>query len=194
MSSYTRQQLESWLKTIKINKGSKVLDIGGSQLPVKSRLGNKEEDTFFEILDLVEPHEVKTTPDIISDLNKPIYIEERQFYYDVAFCLEVMEYIYNPVQALENINFFLQKNGVLFISTPFIYPVHNPKEQDCLRYTEFGIKKLLDITGFEILDIESRATRHPDLLRSFFVVEGMKPSKEYEAHDSVGHLITARKI
>lgn len=192
MSSNTRQQLEKWLKTITV--GGRVLDIGGSQKPVADRV-QKKEGTVFEILDLEIPHE-GDKPELIADINEPF---SREFImditsYDNVFCLEVMEYVWNPVQALRNIRNCLKDGGTLFISTPFIYPVHNPKEQDYLRYTEFGIRKLLQETGFEIRDIESRFAEHKPLLEAFFSIEGMKPSREYEGHDAVGHLIMAVKI
>ena len=71
MSSYTRRALENWVKKIEVPVLSKILDIGGSQNPVKSRLVRG--DLFdYKILDLEVPHETKVKPDIVCDLNKPI--------------------------------------------------------------------------------------------------------------------------
>ena len=70
MASYSRQQLEDWLKTIKIN-GGRVLDVGNSQLRISKRLKVFEPSGYIG-LDLEKPHECKVKPDIICDLNYPI--------------------------------------------------------------------------------------------------------------------------
>lgn len=67
MSSYSRQQLEAWLKNIDV-KAKRVLDCGGSQLPVKGRTKSWEVKTY-KILDLQNPHENKVSPDIVADIN-----------------------------------------------------------------------------------------------------------------------------
>lgn len=190
--SYTREQLERWLKTISVSAGTRILDIGGSQKPVAGRIANDIPAEGYKILDLEQPHEGRK-PDIVWDINYKLPTDKPFEKFDVVFCLEVMEYVWNPVQALENINRLLKQDGALFISSPLVYPVHNPKEQDYLRYTEFGMRKLLKETGFEIADIESRGMKNADLLNAVWQMEGMKPSKDYDSHDAVGHLISAVK-
>ena len=66
MSSYTRQQLETWLKGIKISNGA-ILDVGGSQNPLNGRLGQFA-PTQYQILDLEVPHQLKEEPNIIGDI------------------------------------------------------------------------------------------------------------------------------
>lgn len=211
--SYTRTQLEEWVKSeIEIPDNSKVLDIGGSQNPIKGRLNRVGKDVEFRILDLEIPHECKQEPDIIRDLNYDIdaCIEQHKTFesdceecgslyhqditnkFDIAFCLEVSEYWWNPFKALGNINYFLKEKGVLYLSTHFIYPIHNPYEQDYLRYTRSGIEKLLKEAGFEVEYIKPRLEKS-NTIRSFYSNEGMRPSKDYDKHDEVGCLIKAVK-
>jgi len=192
MSSYSREQLENWIRDIKIVQG-KVLDIGGSQLPILKRLKNTslfvEE---YKILDLEHPHECKEEPDIICDLNIPLDLREfEQYidYFDVAFCIEVSEYWYNPFEALDNIFYLLRKGGILYLSTHFIYPVHNPIKQDYIRYTPEGIKKLLEETGFEILEMTPRLLR-----TNISNIDGMRPAKDYDKHNWQGCMIKAKKL
>ena len=61
MSSFSRIQLEDWLKTIEI-KGGRVLDVGDSQNPVKNKLKMFELDEY-KVLDFKEPHECRAKPD-----------------------------------------------------------------------------------------------------------------------------------
>jgi len=187
MSSYSRQQLEDWVKTIEVPANSRVLDVGGSQLPVNSRLKNIGKDCEFKILDLEQPHECKLQPDIIEDLNEIQYAHDSTF--DYAFCLEVSEYWYDPIRALSNICGYLKPSGILYISFHFIYPVHNPVEQDYLRYTEIGAKKLLENAGFIIEEVK------PRVLNTYIAnIDGMRPAKQYDKHDWSGCLIKAKKV
>ncbi len=198
MSSYTRQQLESWLKTI-TTKG-RVLDIGGSQNPVLKRLDHtKLYHDEYKILDLENPHECKQEPDYKFDLNNVFdcWKEDDVHYcgsFDMAFCLEVSEYWWNPVQALKNINALLKQGGELYISFHTFYPVHNPIEQDYLRYTTEGVVKLLKETGFRIEEIKGRTTENDDILKTWWDMEKMRPAKDYIAHDWIGCLVKAIKL
>ena len=198
MSSYSRQQLEAWLKTIEIPNSSKVLDVGGSQNPILGRIKIKGNDVPFEykILDLKVPHECKQDPDMCHDMNYKLGGNERvTVKYDVIFAIEIMEYIYNPLQALLNMKNKLEEGGLLYISFHFIYPVHNPIEQDYLRYTRNGAIKLLQEAGFEIEEIKPRYLRRTPLL--FFANErmrGVKGIKDSHIHEEQGCLIKAKKI
>ena len=78
MSSNSRIQLEDWIKEIRLPALSKVLDIGGSQLPVNKRLGYKGEGSEFTILDLETPHICKEKPDIVWDLNDNLITLEEE--------------------------------------------------------------------------------------------------------------------
>ena len=199
-SSFTRQQLEEWLKTITV-KGC-VLDVGGSQNPVIKRLDKtKIFIDEYKILDLEQPHEYKQKPDIVGDLND--YYEgdficpwsDYVDYFDVAFCLEVSEYWYNPFQALKNIAYLTKPNGVLYSSYHFIYPVHNPPQYDYLRYTPAGVEKLLQKTGFRIEEMKPRLVMNIGNLYGWWSREGMRPTKDnYRKHDWAGVLVKATKL
>jgi len=69
MSSFTRQVLENWLKTIDVNC-DKVLDVGSSQLSIKNRTKSFNVKELVG-LDLEVPH-VGERADIVCDLNNPI--------------------------------------------------------------------------------------------------------------------------
>jgi len=192
MSSYSRQQLESWLKTIDV-KANDVLDIGGSQNPIKGRTKSWEVNEY-KILDLEQPHELKQKPDIVCDLNNFAWIIKEKIEYksDVVFCIEVAEYWWRPFIALTRINSFMKKGGILYLSFHFVYPVHNPKEDDCLRYTELGAVKLLSKAGFEVKDIKYRTTQNANI-QAFYGAEQMRPAKNYSKHNITGILVTAKK-
>ncbi|MFQ5787817.1 MAG: hypothetical protein ACE5H1_07520 [Thermodesulfobacteriota bacterium] len=191
MSSYSRQQLEAWMKTIDV-KADKVLDVGGAQKEILSRTKTWHVGEY-KVLDLEEPHEMGRKADIICDLNeRKDFNEQYRSHFDIAFCLEVSEYWWNPLQALENIKSLLVVGGTLYISFHLIYPLHNPKDEDCLRYTESGAVKLLSKAGFNVKDIKYRTTQNASI-EAFYGAEGMRPAKDYKRHDVIGFLITATR-
>ncbi len=208
MSSFSRQQLEAWLKTIHIVSG-RVLDIGGSQNPLNGRLKTFR-PSEYKILDLEQPHECKQKPDIICDINDDLNgelfeigsfeVKQNELmrisreYFDIVFCIEVTEYMWNPYTALQNLQRFLKKGGILYISFHFLYPVHNPHEVDYLRYTPAGCRKLLKEAGFEILEEKPRLLKTNMYWQQMVSTEGMRPSKEYGHHEIEGLLIKAKKI
>ena len=195
MSSVARQQLEKWLKTLDI-KADKVIDIGGSQLPIKDRTKSWNVKEYL-ILDLTQPHECKQTPDFVCDLNFDYTNCLNEHNADMAFCLEVMEYIFNPVQALKNINCVLKNAGILYISFPFIYPIHPPHGKDYLRYTIHGATKLLDETGFSIEHVTHRRPEHDGNLADFWFKEKFKFDRAEDLHElltDTGWVFKAKKI
>jgi hypothetical protein len=194
--SRSRTQLEAWIKQLDV-KATKCLDVGGSQLNVLGRLGGSQ-FVDYKILDLEKPHENSTPPDIALDLNRKYAMEEwakYKGYFSVAFCLEVMEYCYNPLQALKNINYFMKKGAKLHISFHFYYPIHKPHGTDMLRYTEFGAYKLLEEAGFEVgkVDMKYPEVQSAALLEQYDAIEGNKRDGEYNRHYINGYLITATK-
>ena len=186
-------------------KADRVLDVGGGSNPIRGRTRSWEVKEY-KILDS-ELESPKQKVDILYDLNenlkcgcgmKPKHIIgplfEYQDRFNMAFCLEVMEYIWNPVTALNNINYFLKKDGILYISFPFVYPHHNPEKYDYLRYTGWGVERLLEKTGFYIKEVTARLETEPYLLQNFYRKEKMHPSRDYDNHSEIGYLVKAKKI
>jgi SAM-dependent methyltransferase len=200
MSSNTRRQLEAWVKP-KVLSG-KILDVGGLQNPIDGR-AKLERLEKIVYLDLPEPHKVHPAVEgagyIAWDLNDLISLGsnlERMDMlnsFDYAVCLEVSEYWYDPLTALKNIAAFLKIGGKLLISFHFIYPVHNPVEQDYLRYTRMGVLKLLDKAGFSIVEIVARVDEG-GMINGAFVAEGMRPARDYATYrNEIGLLVEAVK-
>jgi len=64
-------------------------------------------------------------------------------------CIDhVIEYSENPWQIVEEIDRVLKKDGLVYVSSAFIYPYH-PKPLDNFRFTLSGLKCLF--SGFEVL-------------------------------------------
>jgi len=181
MASYTRQQLESWLKTIEVDADS-VIDIGGSAKPVKDRTKTWRVSNY-KILDKNYSYK---RHDIVQDLNRPFELSEK---FSVAFCLEVMEYMWNPYQAVLNINNLLNSNGWFYLSTHFMFP-HHGGGTDCVRFTRSGIECLLTTAGFRIIKIVPRVSVDPKTIIDW----SRRESKICRFIGEIGHLVEAQKL
>lgn len=188
MSSSYRLSLENWISTLDV-KADKVLDIGGSQLPVNDRTQSWDVKKYI-ISDLADPHVSKQRPDFYFDLNTDKW-KPRMEKYDVVFCLEVMEYIYNPINAMQAIADFMVTNGTAWVSFPSVYPLHQPVEDDALRYFPGGIVKIVESAG---LAVEQMIKRRPETNKwmEFCSAERLRAAKN-EDHNFTGFICELSK-
>ena len=200
MASNSRRQLEDYLKKLHI-KADRCLDIGGSAYPVKNRVGLWDVKEY-EILDNNNEkkfHEKWENPKFSIDIDNEIelgrfrekIIEEDKLY-DYIFMLEVSEYLIDIKNIFENIYCILKNNGKFIFTTHFIYPIHNPVENDYIRMTGNGIIKILKDIGFTKVKITPRKSKDIKFLMAFYQQEGMRYSKEID-HNIIGHIIEATK-
>ena len=79
-----------------------------------------------------------TTPNIFADVTRtPLQSES----VDCILCTEVLEHLKNPQACVDEIHRLLRKDGLVFASTPFFYPVH-ADPYDFQRFTEDGLRHL----------------------------------------------------
>lgn len=104
--SFFRQQLNGWLATIDVRRKECWMLEGGAN-PVKNKVRSWNVKKYVILDNALETQ--KTKAHIVADLNLALHPADspdvacRVGAFDVAFCLEVMEYIWNPVVALANL-------------------------------------------------------------------------------------------
>lgn len=190
MSSSYRIELDKWLSNLDV-RAYRVLDIGGSQLPIKGRTKSWDVGEYL-IADLPEPHVGSPKPDVELDLNAPYHTQDISYsQYDTIFCLEVFDYIWNPADAFETIYHLLKEEGTAWVTFPTFYPHHNPIEHDALCYKEYGIRKLAEASG---LAIKQMIPRRPETnaLQQFFSAERLRAAKGYD-HAVLGFIVEFTK-
>lgn len=186
MSSSYRMELDRWLSQLNVTAKA-VLDIGGSQLPVKGRTKSWEVEDY-KIADLENPHIDSPKPDLIVDLNTENFLGDE---YDLIFCLEVFDYVWDPKQAFDNIDWLLAPDGRAWITFPTMYPLHQPVEDDALRYMPGGIQKLAASVGLKIVQMIPRRTE-TDAIYNAFRTERMRCAK-HEDHNISGWIVEFSK-
>lgn len=213
MSSSYRISLENWLGELDV-RANRVLDIGGSQLPVKGRTKSWEVDSYT-IADLPDPHKDSPSPDVAIDMNigtklsgpttlldLSTFKETKEEYikvgdeiwlsgFSIVFCLEVFDYIWNPLTAMQNIYNLLCDGGKAYVTFPFMYPQHQPIEDDALRYAPGGIQKLADAVGLKIASMTPRYTE-TDAIEHFIRAERLRAAKHIN-HNVLGWIVEFTK-
>jgi len=74
--------------------------------------------------------------------------------YDSAVCFEVLEHVKNPFIAIKEINRILKKDGLLIISVPHMWLIHEAPH-DYFRFTKYGLKHILEENQFKIISMET---------------------------------------
>jgi len=75
------------------------------------------------------------------------YLPFKNESFDMVLLTQVIEHLEDPQKALYETYRILKQNGILIISWPFLYPVHEAP-RDFYRYTDFGMKHLATQAGF----------------------------------------------
>ena len=97
--------------------------------------------TGFKSYEYLFPHIKVISTDIvmhdgideIADVTALKYGSET---FDYVLCINVLEHITEPQKALDEIQRVLRPGGLAIISTPFLFPVHDPPH-DYWRFTEY---------------------------------------------------------
>ena len=80
----------------------------------------------------------------------------RQF--DLIIAEQVLEHVVRPDQAMANVYKMLRPGGHFVVSTPFLVKVHE-YPLDLYRWTEQGIRQLLETAGFSKIETGSWGNR-----------------------------------
>jgi SAM-dependent methyltransferase len=78
--------------------------------------------------------------------------------FDLIIAEQVFEHVLRPDRAAANVHRMLRPGGVFVITTPFLLKVHGAPD-DLYRWTETGMRLLLETAGFEVMSTGSWGNR-----------------------------------
>lgn len=184
MGSEYKRQLNEWKSTLDV-KADVVFDIGGAQDPIKGMTRSWDVDEYL-IYDLEEPHVETVKPDRVWDMNNPIGKLAKKA--DLIFMLGVMDYVINPNVAMQNVYDMLAVDGTAWVEFPFVYPIHNPVEEEGCRYSEGCIRRLAKQANLKVEEVIYKRPK-PDnpFLLQFYSYDGMRAAKGVD-HNVTGYI------
>lgn len=189
MGSYYKKILNEWVASLDV-KADTVFDIGGAQNPIKGRTKSWDVKEY-KIWDLAIPHVELQHPDYEWDMNEPVGKAVKKA--DLIFCLGVSDYIINPNIFMENINNMLTEDGTAWVEFPFVYPIHNPVDEEGCRYSEGCIRRLANQAGLTIQEIiYKRPMPGNDFLQMFYAADGMRAARGVD-HNVTGYIVRMTK-
>ena len=130
-----------------IEAGQLVLDAGAGRAPYRGLFAHAR----YETADFLAVKGKKyVQPDYVCDLAE-IPVEDARF--DHVLLTQVLEHIPEPARVLAELHRVLKPGGTLWLTAPFFYAEHE-KPYDFFRYTQFGLRHLLESAGFEVIELE----------------------------------------
>lgn len=119
----------------------RVLDAGAGRLTYGDRL--EKAGSSIVSIDRFRVRDGLTT---VGDL---IQLPFAPSAFDSVFCSQVLEHVPEPGAVIEEFRRVLRPGGQLLLSVPHLAYLHN-EPWDYFRYTEFGLRHLLERSGFEV--------------------------------------------
>jgi SAM-dependent methyltransferase len=132
-----------------------VLDVGCGHKPYKSLvLSSPSRAERYIGLDL--PDNLYGAPDLAWDGER---IPLKDGAVDSVLLTEVLEHCPKPGEVLKEIARVLRPGGFLFLTVPFIWPIHTVPHDE-YRFTPFALRRILEHAGFPDAKIAATGGRH----------------------------------
>ena len=130
-----------------VRPGQLVLDAGSGRAPYRDLFTHAR----YETADfLAVKGKTYTEQDYVCDL-ADIPVEDARF--DHVLLTQVLEHIPEPRAVLAELHRVLKPGGTLWLTAPLFYAEHE-KPYDFYRYTQFGLRHLLEDAGFSVRKVE----------------------------------------
>lgn len=138
-----------------------LLDIGCGQMPYKNYILHHSAITSYTGVDIESSfgyHE-QVKPDYFWDGVKLPFEDDQ---YDCALSTEVLEHVPRPLEFMAEACRVLKPGGLLFFTTPFLWPLHDAP-YDEWRLTPFSLERLLKEAGFKEIELKALGGWHASM-------------------------------
>jgi len=129
-----------------------LLDIGCGEMPYKQYILSHSKVEKYIGLDIENPtYQQNSKPDLFWD-GEHVPLEDNSA--DCVMATEFFEHVPYPQKIMAEIYRILKPNGTIFITVPFIWPLHT-MPYDEYRYTPFSLERIIRNSGFHEVDIKA---------------------------------------
>lgn len=155
-----------------------ILDIGCGKMPYKSTILQSAEVTSYTGLDIEGAlvYSEELAPDFRWD-GKRMPFADGQF--DCAMATEVLEHCPDPELVLRESFRVLRPGGVLFLTVPFLWNLHEVPHDE-YRYTPFSLERHLKNAGFVGVEINALGGWHASLAQMIGLWVRRAPLREWK--------------
>ncbi len=128
----------------------KILEIGSGNRRLEELLGTNKHYIGLDYPD--SGRRYQGLPDVWGDA---MHLPLQDNSIDCIAMLEVIEHLYDPQKALFEAARVIKNSGIMVITTPFLYPIHDAPF-DFWRITNYQLKKISLDSGFIILSSQEK--------------------------------------
>ena len=111
-----------------------------------------------EVLETLDVNDFGDYPDIICDICSDINGLEKK--YNKIICIAILEHVYDPSAAINNLRKMLKDDGIVYGYVPYLYQYHAPNDlkfQDYYRFSKDALAFLFkDFNEVELFPIRGR--------------------------------------
>ncbi len=158
-SFYHRRSIVRALDAVLLELHGELLDAGCGEMPYREYILENSAVEKYTGLELTDTFDKSGEPDCFWDGETMPFDGEN---FDCVISTEVLEHVFEPQILFGEIRRVLKPGGLLFLTTPFIWNLHE-QPFDYYRYTPFAIRKLLEEAGFENIEICALGGWHASL-------------------------------
>ncbi len=144
------ESIKTFLEDNREYISGRVLDFGAGHQPYKELIESIDDVTMYVPFD--NPNfpatRVITGSKYADDLNKI------RGTFQTVICTQVLQYTLHPLKIAENIYSLLIDGGHVLLTYPTCWD--EIEDEDYLRYTKAGIRKIFHVSGFDEIDHQAR--------------------------------------
>lgn len=128
-----------------------LIDVGCGYVPLYEMY--KDKISSHTCVDWADSFHKNVFLDYICDLNEsPLPFKDDS--YDSVILTDVLEHIRKPEQLINELYRIQRKDGILLLSVPFLYPIHE-QPFDYYRYSQYALRSMLEDAGYNIKKLDA---------------------------------------